>query len=138
MWKDNWKTSNHFHNFNTLMIKHYSNSLSIHRWYCCVFFSHVISNISNLNLYSDNSNCFDKTYQNVVFLVHFLTNSKKIKIGLGHLGIRMDINNVRKTLNPPFQVEPTRWKCKFWGVKVKSCPLFCANVLDPSLLIWGL
>jgi len=53
MWREDWKTSNHFCSFSTLMIKHYN--LSIHKWYCCVFFSYVISNMSSLNLYGYNS-----------------------------------------------------------------------------------
>jgi hypothetical protein len=53
MWKVDWKTSNLFYNFDTLIIKHYN--LSIHKWYCCVFFFYVIYNISNFNLYNYNS-----------------------------------------------------------------------------------
>jgi len=57
LWKEDWKTSNYFHIFNTLMIKHSSKhyNLSIHKWYGCVFFSYVISDMSSLNLYGYNS-----------------------------------------------------------------------------------
>jgi len=42
-----------FYGFNTLVIKHYN--LSIYKWYCYVFFSYVISNLSSLNFYGYNS-----------------------------------------------------------------------------------
>jgi len=55
--------------FNTITIKHHD--LPIHKWYCCVFFSHVISHISSSNLCGYNSSKIDKTYQNVGILLNF-------------------------------------------------------------------
>jgi len=66
LWKEDWKTSNHFCSFDTFMDKHYN--LSLHKWYCCVFFSYAISNMSSLNLYGSNSKKIDTTYQNVGIL----------------------------------------------------------------------
>jgi len=48
-WKENWKTSTHFCSFNIFIIKYHI--LSFHKWYCCIVFSYVISNMSSLNLY---------------------------------------------------------------------------------------
>jgi len=66
MQKEAWKTSNHFYNFYTLMIKQYD--LSIRKRYCCVLFSNVISNMSSLILCGYNSKRISITYQNVGFL----------------------------------------------------------------------
>jgi len=82
LWKsEDWKTSNHFHSFNTLMIKHYN--LSIHEWHSCVLFSYVNSKMSSFKLYGYNIIVIDKTYQNVVFLL----NLWKISRSLRHLGV---------------------------------------------------
>jgi len=78
MCKEDWKTSNHFHSFNTQIIKHYN--LSIRKRHCYVFFSNVISNMFSLILYSYNSKRIDTTYQNV----DFLFNLEQIPRSLGN------------------------------------------------------
>jgi len=50
MWKEDQKISNHFDNFNNLMINIYN--LSIYKWYDCIFFSNVNSSMSNLCSYN--------------------------------------------------------------------------------------
>jgi len=59
------------------MIKHYN--LSIYKWYCYVFFSYVISNMSSLNFYSYNSKEIDTTYENVDFLFNLEQISRSFK-----------------------------------------------------------
>jgi len=83
MWKEDWKTSNHFHSFYTLMIKHYN--LSIPKWYCCVFISYVISNMSGLNLYGYNSKKIDTTYHNIDILFNLEQIPRSSEKALGHL-----------------------------------------------------
>ena len=90
MWKEDWKTSNHFHSFNTLMIKHYN--LSIHKRYCCVFFSNVISNMSRLILYGYNSKKHDTTYQNIDFLFNLEQISRSSRNGKVILGFNVLIH----------------------------------------------
>lgn len=72
MRKEDSQTSNQFQSLNILTIKHYN--LSIYKWYHYDFSLYVISNMSTLNLYGYKLKKFDKTYQNV----HFLLNWKQI------------------------------------------------------------
>jgi len=43
--------------------------------------------MSSLNLYGYNSKKIDTTYQNVGILFNLVENFKKLKTGLGHLGV---------------------------------------------------
>jgi len=72
MWKEDWKTSNHFCNFNTFMINIiiFQSISDI----VVVFFSYVITNMSSLNLYGYN---LEKLIQ-LIKMFAFLFNLEQI------------------------------------------------------------
>jgi len=47
--------------------------------------------MSGLDFFGYNSKNIDSTYQNVGFLFKFRANSKRLKVGVGHLGVKIII-----------------------------------------------
>jgi len=72
-------------------IKHYN--LSTYKWYCCIFFSNVISNIFSLNLYGYKSKKYWWNLLKCWLLFQYRANFKKLKKCLGHLGVKSLMKN---------------------------------------------